>query len=141
VRSYASVTPTVLRERAPGESPEVTNVALFFDLFYVFAVTHALVMSAAHPRAFGSHAVVFAAAYVALQTVPSAFLVVAFRGQRMGRNYAQLLAWSVGAGAVWRRPLPRGRSPSPGPERRCPGVKHQDMSAQAKCPGLQAVLA
>src|SRR6266542_64592 len=60
-----------------------------------------LVMSAKIPRAFGDEAVGFAAAYVAIQVVRSGFMVVAFRGQSMGRNYAQLLAWSCIAGAVW----------------------------------------
>jgi hypothetical protein len=35
---------------------------------------------------------------VALQLVRSAFMVVALRGQRMSRNYAQLLTWSGIAG-------------------------------------------
>src|SRR5919204_947467 len=60
-----------------------------------------LVMSAKIPRAFGDEAVGFAAAYVAIQVVRGAFVVVAFRGQSMSRNYAQLLAWSCIAGAVW----------------------------------------
>jgi low temperature requirement protein LtrA len=60
-----------------------------------------LVMSAAIPQAFGRRAVSFAAAYVGLQVVRSAFMVFAFRGQRMGRNYAQLLSWSCIAGGAW----------------------------------------
>jgi low temperature requirement protein LtrA len=60
-----------------------------------------LVMSAKIPRAFGDEAVGFAAAYVAIQVVRSAFMVAAFRGQPMGRNYVQLLAWSCMAGVVW----------------------------------------
>jgi len=60
-----------------------------------------LVMSAAIPQAFGSRAAGFAGAYVAIQVVRSAFMVVAFRGQRMGRNYAQLLAWSGIAAVAW----------------------------------------
>ena len=60
-----------------------------------------LIMSTAIPEAFAGRAVQFAAAYVALQLVRSAFMVVAFRGQRMGRNYAQLLAWSAIAGVLW----------------------------------------
>jgi low temperature requirement protein LtrA len=36
----SSVTgPTVLRDRRPGEAPGVTNMELFFDLVYVFAIT------------------------------------------------------------------------------------------------------
>jgi low temperature requirement protein LtrA len=45
-----------------------------------------LVMSAAIPRAFDGRAVMFAAAYVGLQAVRSAFMVAAYRGLRMGRN-------------------------------------------------------
>jgi len=60
-----------------------------------------LAMSAAIPRAFGSRGATFALAYVTLQVVRSGFMVVAFRGVRMGRNYAQLLAWSCIAGAAW----------------------------------------
>jgi low temperature requirement protein LtrA len=60
-----------------------------------------LIMSAAIPQAFGDQALAFAAAYVALQVIRSGFMVVALRGQRMGRNYAQLLAWSALAGIPW----------------------------------------
>jgi low temperature requirement protein LtrA len=60
-----------------------------------------LVMSAKIPEAFGDEALGFAAAYVAIQVVRGAFMVFAFRGQTMGRNYAQLLAWSCIAGVVW----------------------------------------
>jgi low temperature requirement protein LtrA len=60
-----------------------------------------LVMSAAIPDAFGDEAMAFAVAYVAIQVIRSGFMVVAFRGQRMARNYAQLLAWSAIAGAIW----------------------------------------
>ncbi len=60
-----------------------------------------LVMSAAIPSAFGDRGAAFAVAYVALQVVRSAFMVAAFWGQRMGRNYAQLLAWSAIAGVAW----------------------------------------
>jgi low temperature requirement protein LtrA len=147
---------TVLRDRRGGAAPTVTNMELFFDLVYVFAVTQlshhllahltvrgtvetlvlflavwwawnytawatnwidpdqpvvrglmvvlmllSLVMSAAIPDAFGARALSFAAAYVALQVVRSAFMVGAFWGQRMGRNYVQLLTWSGIAGVAW----------------------------------------
>jgi low temperature requirement protein LtrA len=58
-------------------------------------------VSASIPRAFGSRSLYFAGAYVALQLLRSGFMVAAFAGQRMGRNYAQLLAWSAIAGAFW----------------------------------------
>ncbi|MDQ2742906.1 MAG: low temperature requirement protein A, partial [Chloroflexota bacterium] len=147
---------SMLRDRSADEAPAVTNMELFFDLVYVFAVTQlshrllthltlrgavetlvlflavwwawnytawatnwidpdqpavrgllvvlmllSLVMSVAIPEAFGATALSFAAAYVALQVVRSAFMVVALRGQRMGRNYAHLLAWTGIAGIVW----------------------------------------
>lgn len=147
----------VLRERDGDASVRVTNMELFFDLVYVFAITQlsdflfahqsargalqalilftavwwawnytawatnwidpeqapvaflmvvlmaiSLVMSAAIPRAFAGRALPFAAAYVLLQLVRSAFMVGAFaRGDRMRRNYAQLLAWSAIAGVLW----------------------------------------
>ncbi|NEE03599.1 low temperature requirement protein A [Phytoactinopolyspora halotolerans] len=61
----------------------------------------ALGMAIAIPDAFGGRAALFAAAYVIFQLIRSAFMVAAFRGQVMGRNYAQLLAWSGFAGVFW----------------------------------------
>jgi low temperature requirement protein LtrA len=60
-----------------------------------------LVMSAAIPDAFGGRGVAFAAAYVGLQVLRSGFMVFAFRGERMARNYLQLLTWSCLAGGLW----------------------------------------
>jgi low temperature requirement protein LtrA len=60
-----------------------------------------LVMSATIPEAFGDEAIGFASAYVAIQVVRGTFMVAVFRGETMGRNYVQLLAWSSLAGAVW----------------------------------------
>ncbi|HJZ60577.1 MAG TPA: low temperature requirement protein A [Miltoncostaeaceae bacterium] len=60
-----------------------------------------LVMSASIPEAFADRALPFALAYVAIQLLRSGFMVVAFRGRVMGRNFAQLLAWSAIAGVVW----------------------------------------
>jgi low temperature requirement protein LtrA len=147
-----------LRARSDGTRPRVTNMELFFDLVYVFAITQlsdflfahlsfhgalqglvlfgavwwawnytawatgwldpesapgaglmivlmaiSLVMSAAIPEAFDGRGIPFAFAYVAIQVVRSAFMVWAFTGSdsRMRRNYAQLLAWSCIAGAIW----------------------------------------
>jgi len=147
-----------LRARSDGAAPRVTNMELFFDLVYVFAITQlsdflfahlsfhgalqglvlfgavwwawnytawatnwldpesapgaglmillmaiSLVMSAAIPEAFGGRGIPFAFAYVAIQVVRSGFMVWAFTGSdsRMRRNYAQLLAWSCIAGAIW----------------------------------------
>jgi low temperature requirement protein LtrA len=61
----------------------------------------ALVMAIAIPEAFGDRVVMFAGAYVFFQLLRSAFMVFAFRGQAMGRNYAQLLTWSAAAGSLW----------------------------------------
>ena len=60
-----------------------------------------LVMSAAIPEAFGARGVTFAVAYVSIQLLRSGFMVAAFGRQTMGRNYAQLLAWSAIAGVFW----------------------------------------
>ena len=144
----------VLRNR--DEEPGVTNMELFFDLVYVFAVTQlshrlldhltargaletfmlfgavwwawnlmawatnwidpdttpvrvlmvglmalSLVMAAAIPEAFTVHPLQFAGAYVAIQLVRGGFMVWAQRGTSMGRNQAQLLAWSAIAGVFW----------------------------------------
>ncbi len=61
----------------------------------------ALGMAIAIPDAFGERAALFAVAYVVFQLLRSAFMVAAFRGQMMSRNYAQLLGWSAIAGVVW----------------------------------------
>jgi low temperature requirement protein LtrA len=147
---------TVLRDRSAVDSPRVTNMELFFDLVYVFAVTQlshrllehltvrgavqtlllfmavwwawnytawatnwidpdraavrvlllvlmllSLLMSAAIPDAFAGRALTFAAAYVGLQLLRSAFMVASFPRGPMRRNYAQLLTWSAIAGAAW----------------------------------------
>jgi low temperature requirement protein LtrA len=61
-----------------------------------------LVMSAAIPEAFDGRGISFAFAYVAIQVLRSGFMVWAFApGDRMRRNYAQLLAWSAISGALW----------------------------------------
>jgi low temperature requirement protein LtrA len=61
-----------------------------------------LVMSAAIPSAFKGRGIEFASAYVAIQVIRSAFIVGAFAaGDRMRRNFGQLLAWSCIAGAIW----------------------------------------
>ena len=50
----------------------------------------ALAMAIAIPDAFGADAGLFAGAYLVLQLTRSAFMVYAFRGRLMARNYAQL---------------------------------------------------
>ena len=54
------------------------------------------------PDAFGSRGLEFAATYLAMQILRAGFIVWAFGiKDTMGRNYAQLLAWSVIAGLFW----------------------------------------
>jgi low temperature requirement protein LtrA len=60
-----------------------------------------LVMSTAIPEAFLDRAAPFAIAYVALQAVRSAFMVIALRHDRMGLNYAHLLAWTCISAVPW----------------------------------------
>jgi low temperature requirement protein LtrA len=59
-------------------------------------------MASAIPEAFRHRGETFAVAYVAMQLLRSAVIVWVF-GLRdtMGRNYAQLLAWSAIGGVVW----------------------------------------
>jgi low temperature requirement protein LtrA len=78
-------------------NPESTPVRVLLLVLMLLS----LIMSAAIPQAFLDRALPFAVAYVALQAVRSAFMVVALRGQRMGRNYAQLLVWTLIAGIPW----------------------------------------
>ncbi|MCO1337995.1 low temperature requirement protein A [Kocuria polaris] len=66
-----------------------------------FLMLCALGMAIAIPESFGERAWLFVGAYVTFQIVRSAFMVLAFRGQQMGKNYAQLLAWSGLASVVW----------------------------------------
>ncbi len=60
-----------------------------------------LIMSAAIPEAFHGRGMEFAAAYVAMGVLRGGFMVYALRGSRMGRNYAQLTAWTAIAGVAW----------------------------------------
>jgi low temperature requirement protein LtrA len=78
-------------------NPESTPVRVLLLVLMMLS----LIMSAAIPQAFLDRALPFAVAYVALQTLRSAFMVIALRGQRMGLNYAQLLAWTLIAGVPW----------------------------------------
>ncbi|GAB3189180.1 low temperature requirement protein A [Nesterenkonia suensis] len=61
----------------------------------------ALIMAVAIPEAFTDRALVFALAYVGFQLLRSMFMVVAFRGTTMSRNYVQLLTWSALASVLW----------------------------------------
>ncbi|PWE33380.1 low temperature requirement protein A [Maritimibacter sp. 55A14] len=61
----------------------------------------ALLMAVAAPQAFGARAGLFAAAYVAMALIRAGYMAFVFRGQVMGRNYAQLGAWSAVSGLFW----------------------------------------
>jgi low temperature requirement protein LtrA len=61
-----------------------------------------LLMASAIPNAFEHRGLAFAGTYLMMQILRSVFMVWAFGiKQTMGRNYAQLLAWSVIAGLFW----------------------------------------
>jgi low temperature requirement protein LtrA len=61
----------------------------------------ALVMAVAMPEAFGDRAGLFAGAYVAMALIRAGYMAYLFRGRVMGRNYAQLGAWSALSGVFW----------------------------------------
>ncbi|AYY13972.1 low temperature requirement protein A [Actinobacteria bacterium YIM 96077] len=61
----------------------------------------ALGMALAIPHAFDEDGFLFAACYVFAHVVRAAFMVAAYRGEQLGRNYAHLLTWSAAAGVVW----------------------------------------
>lgn len=61
----------------------------------------ALAMAVAMPEAFSERAGLFVAAYVLMAIVRAAYMALLFRGERMGRNYAQLGAWSAMSGMLW----------------------------------------
>jgi low temperature requirement protein LtrA len=77
--------------------PQRAPVALMMLCLMVLS----LLMADAIPSAFAAKGLLFAGSYVALQVLRSAFMVLAFQGQTMGRNYAQLLSWSAIAGVGW----------------------------------------
>ena len=78
--------------------PERAPVVLCSPLLMVAS----LVMATAILEAFGARGETFAIAYVAMQLVRSGFMVWVFGlSDRMGRNYAQLLAWSAISGVIW----------------------------------------
>lgn len=53
------------------------------------------------PHAFGDGGVLFAACYVLMGVIRPFFMVVAFRGETLERNYRLLGAWSASAGILW----------------------------------------
>ena len=68
----------------------------------LFAVMLAgLVMAAAIPQAFGSRALVFALAYVAIQFGKTLYIVVRLGGHAMAPNYRRMLAWLSVSALLW----------------------------------------
>ncbi|WP_265515889.1 low temperature requirement protein A [Nitratireductor luteus] len=61
----------------------------------------ALLMAVAMPYAFGLRAELFVGAYVAMALIRAGYAALVMRGQTMGRNYAQLCAWSAFSGLFW----------------------------------------
>lgn len=61
----------------------------------------AILMAVAIPSSFGTTAGLFVGAYVFMALIRAGFMAAVFRGQRMGRNYAQLGAWSALSGLFW----------------------------------------
>ncbi len=70
-------------------------------LLMAFLMGCALLMAVAMPEAYGSRAGLFVGAYVAMALVRAGYMALLFRGQRMGQNYAQLMAWSGISGLFW----------------------------------------
>jgi low temperature requirement protein LtrA len=61
-----------------------------------------LVMAAAIPDAFHKHALVFVAAYVALQVGRTVFVLVSLgRGHALTPNFARMLAWLLVSACLW----------------------------------------
>lgn len=62
-----------------------------------------LIVSASIPQAFEERGLAFAAAYVTMQLLRTAFALWVFRGSdgRHARNFTRILVWMAGAGAIW----------------------------------------
>ncbi|WP_417604947.1 low temperature requirement protein A [Primorskyibacter flagellatus] len=61
----------------------------------------AILMAIAIPHAFDGRAGLFVGAYVIMALVRAGYMAAIFRGQQMGKNYAQLCAWSALSGLFW----------------------------------------
>jgi low temperature requirement protein LtrA len=71
-------------------------------LVLVLCGLESLLMSAALPRAFGDHALLFAGAYVALQVGRnSAGALLLDRAHGLRGTFERITAWSVASGALW----------------------------------------
>lgn len=70
-------------------------------LLMVALMACALLMAIAMPSAYSDRAGLFVGAYVVMGLLRAGYMALAFRGRRMGRNYAQLGAWSGLSGLLW----------------------------------------
>ena len=61
----------------------------------------ALCMAVAMPTAYTDRAALFVGGYVTMALVRAGYMTLAFRGQRMGRNYLQLGIWSALSACFW----------------------------------------
>ncbi len=69
-----------------------------FTAVWMFA---SLGMAVAIPEAYGDRAWLFVASFLFLQLSRGGFMIWAWRGQVMSRNYFQLTTWSAIAGIAW----------------------------------------
>ncbi|MGQ7847688.1 low temperature requirement protein A [Granulosicoccus sp. 3-233] len=67
----------------------------------IFLMACALIMAIAMPYAFTERAGLFVGAYVTMSLVRAGWMALLLRNQRMGRNYAQLGAWSTLSAVLW----------------------------------------
>lgn len=70
-------------------------------LLMVALMACALAMAVAMPSAYTRAAGLFVGAYVLMGLLRAFYMALVFRGQTMGRNYAQLGAWSALAAIFW----------------------------------------
>jgi low temperature requirement protein LtrA len=71
------------------------------QLLVVTTMLGSLVMAVAVPAAYGERGLVFAGAYVAIQTVRGLFLMFALRGHELQRLGARLLFWAGVSAGPW----------------------------------------
>src|SRR5829696_6143737 len=105
---------------------DTTWVTNWFDpertplrLLLISLMLVSLLMSVAIPEAFGEHGLMFALAYVTIQTGRTAFVVLALeRSSSLGRNFPRILVWFAIPAVLWvagcskaRRGTRCGRSP------------------------------
>ncbi|MCA8879677.1 MAG: low temperature requirement protein A [Rhodobacteraceae bacterium] len=70
-------------------------------LLMIALMACALLMAVAVPDAYGDRAALFVGAYVAMALIRAFYMAAVFRGEVMGRNYAQLGIWSALSGVLW----------------------------------------